>query len=84
MMIMSDISTEPTYSPDVASEKPRWGGKRRGAGRPSEVEEPVRFTFDLERSDMDALKAISEARGVSVAKIVRGSVRAYLRRQGSR
>ena len=73
------------YADDVApTKKPHWGGRRAGAGRPSEVDEPVRFTFDVERADLNALKAIAEARGVSVAKLVRGSVRAYLRRQGGR
>ncbi len=82
---MSDLSKEAAYPLNVtARKKTRWGGTREGAGRPSEVEDPIRFTFDLERTEMEALRALSEARGVSVAKIVRRAVRAYVRRRGTR
>jgi hypothetical protein len=84
-MISSDLSRFTIYAVRVAaSKKPRWGGKRDGAGRPSEVEDPVRFTFDVERAEMDELKTIAELRGESVAKLVRAAVRAYVRRQGKR
>ena len=84
-MISSDLSRFTIYAvPVAAREKPRWGGKRDGAGRPSEVEEPVRFTFDVERAEMDELKTIASDRGQSVAKVVREAVRAYLRRTGAR
>jgi len=44
----------------------------------------VRFTFDVERAEMDELKTIASDRGQSVAKVVREAVRAYLRRTGAR
>ncbi len=84
-MISSDLSRFTIYAvPVAARKKPRWGGKRDGAGRPSEVEDPVRFTFDVERAEMDELKTIASDRGQSVAKVVREAVRAYLRRTGAR
>ena len=81
-MNVSEKSKSIVYTGEVAGRrKSRWGGKREGAGRPSEVGDPVRFTFDVERAEMDSMKAIAEERGVSVASLVRAAVRAYLRRQ---
>lgn len=81
----SDVSRSMFYTFDLTANKTtRWGGKREGAGRPSEVQDPVRFTFDVERAEMKALKVIAESRGISVAKLVRGAVRAYLGRRERR
>ncbi len=57
------------------------GGWRPGAGRKPVLEDPVSITLHLERPEADALKAVAEERGVSVASLVRGAVGAYLRRQ---
>ena len=69
---------------DVAPrrKKPTWGGARPGAGRRSEVEEPVQFTLQLEKAEMDRLRDIAEKRGVPVARVVREALRAHLRRRG--
>ncbi len=61
--------------------KSGWGGTRRGAGRKPELEDPVRFTVDFEGPDFDALKAIADERDVSVASLVRESVRRFVARQ---
>ena len=84
-MIMIDFSRVDPYDPQVAARETRsWGGRRAGAGRPTEVRHPVRFTFDLEKDDLDELKAVASERGQSVAKIVREAVRGYLGREGGR
>lgn len=57
-----------------------WGGRRPGAGRPRVVREPQRLAVDFERPDLDALKALAERRGTSVADLVRRAVSQYLRR----
>jgi len=43
------------------------------------LKDPVSVTMDLERPDAEALQAIAEQRGVSVASLVRAAVRAYMR-----
>ncbi len=62
-------------------QKPTWGGKRPGAGRKPTLKDPVRFTGDVERPDVDALEAIATERGVSVASLVRSAVHAHVNRQ---
>jgi len=83
-MILSDLSRDGTYPEAVVAKKTRWGGKRKGAGRPSEVDDPVRFTFDIERAELDSLKTIAGDRDQSVAKVMRDAVRLYLRRKGAK
>ena len=57
------------------------GGWRPGAGRKPELNEPERFTFDLERADFVALEELAEQRGVSKATVVREALRRYLARR---
>ncbi len=77
---------ETIYDEPVAARKTKgtWGGWRPGAGRKPTLREPVSFTGDIERPDMDALEAIAEERGVSVAALVRAAVAAYVKRQRRR
>ena len=60
------------------------GGWRPGAGRKPTLKDAVSFTGDLERVDAEALEAIAEERGVSVASLVRAAVGAYLKRRRRR
>jgi len=48
------------------------------------LKDPVSFTGDLERADVDFLGMIAEKRGVSVASLVRNAVAAYIQRQKRR
>lgn len=56
------------------------GGARSGAGRPREVEDPVRLTVDFERPDAEALGELAGSRGESVSATVRRIVHGYLSR----
>ncbi len=71
---------------DVARRKVKgtWGGWRPGAGRKPTLKDPVSFTGDVERADVDSLEAIARKRNVSVASLVRNAVGAYLQRQKRR
>lgn len=64
--------------------KGTWGGYRPGAGRKPTLKDPVSFTGDLERTDVDFLESIARSRGVSVASLVRNAVATYVKRQRSR
>jgi predicted transcriptional regulator len=46
--------------------------------------DPVSFTGDLERTDVDYLETIASKRNVSVASLVRNAVAAYVQRQKRR
>ena len=71
------------YNESVAASKTKgtWGGWRPGSGRKPQLKDPVRFTGELERPDIEALEAIAEERGVSVASLVRAAVVAYVKRR---
>ncbi len=68
----------------VRKTKGTLGGWRPGAGRKPTLKDAVSFTGDLERVDAEALEAIAEERGVSVASLVRAAVGAYLKRRKRR
>ena len=72
------------YDAPVAARKTKgtWGGWRPGAGRKPTLKDAVSFTGDIEKADMERLEAIAEKRGVSVASLVRGAVKAFLKRRG--
>ena len=64
--------------------KGTWGGWRPGAGRKPTLADPVSFTGELERADVDFLETIASKRNVSVASLVRNAVAAYVHRQKRR
>ena len=75
-----------TYDQIVANRttKGTRGGWRPGAGRKPTLKDPVSFTGELERADVDALQGIADEREVSIASLVRTAVAAYVRRQRRR
>ena len=59
----------------------KWrGGARKGAGRKRIVQDPERIAVDLEKPDLNAMRALAEQRGTSVADLIRRAVSQYLRR----
>ena len=60
--------------------KSTWGGARPGAGRKPVLENPRSVNFDVEEPDLEALRVISDERGIPVAETIRRAIRAYLRR----
>jgi hypothetical protein len=48
------------------------------------VNDPERLTVDFERADLNALRALADDRGTSVASLVRKAVEQFLRRAGAR
>jgi hypothetical protein len=71
---------------DVARRKVKgtWGGWRPGAGRKPTLKDPISFTGELEKADVDYLEAIASKRDVSVSSLVRNAVAAYVQRQKRR
>ncbi len=58
------------------------GGARPGAGRKRIVQDPERIAVDLEKPDLDALRALARDRETSVADLIRRAVTQLLRRAG--
>jgi hypothetical protein len=56
------------------------GGKRKGAGRPRELAEPLRLTLGFERRDIELLHEIGDSTGRSVASLVREGVEIVIAR----
>ena len=67
----------------MAAKKPGRGGRREGAGRKPEFADRIRFTLDLERADLDALKKLAAEREVSTASLFRKALQTLLRRYRS-
>ena len=83
--MMLDESQKPDHASDMAKRKPSGlGGWRPGAGRKPTLHDPVSFTGEIERVDMDVLQVIAERREVSIASLVRAAVTAYVKRQRRR
>ena len=54
------------------------GGARPGAGRPAELKDPKRVTFNLESKDHEALLRRAEREGRPVGELIREAVRRFL------
>jgi len=83
MMLYKSVG--PGHAPDMPKRKPSGlGGWRPGAGRKPTLHDPVSFTGQGERADMDVPETIAERRGVSIGSLVRTAVAAYVKRQKRR
>ena len=80
MIFTLDISNELSDTVCVAAKRQGAGGARPGAGRKRIVANPERIAVDLEKPDLDALRALAEQRGTSVAALIRRAVASYLNR----
>jgi hypothetical protein len=71
------------YTAPVAGRRKKGtrGGRRPGAGRKGFLKDAASFTGDFEKAQMDALQAMAEERGVSVAQLVRDAIQAFLKRR---
>ncbi len=71
------------YDSEVAARRTKrtWGGWRPGAGRKPRLKDPVGFSLELEKADVDSLQEIARKRGTSVATVVRAAIGAYLKRR---
>ena len=58
------------------------GGRRPGAGRPKELDDPVAMKVLVERENHTALNDLAAEKGVSVMSLVRRAIRQLLRRHG--
>ena len=65
----------------VRKKKPAWGGYRKGAGRKPSVKDARPVTVTLEAADHAALERLAVKKGVSISKLVRDAIRAYLGRR---
>jgi hypothetical protein len=54
------------------------GGKRIGAGRKKQLQDAVTFALDLERKDLEAVRAVAEREGVSAAEMIRRAISVHL------
>ena len=68
----------------MAQRKVGWGGRRKGAGRPSVFKDPVNRWVRLERADAEAVEKLARDRGVSLSELIRRALRSYLGRQKRR
>ncbi len=69
----------------MTARKTVWGGTRPGAGRPRiHHGKSHRRSVDFDEAEDRLLREIADERGVSVARVVREAVTAYLKRQKRR
>ena len=64
--------------------KGTWGGRRKGAGRPAVLSDPVDCWIRLERTDAEAAEELAANRGISLSELMRRALRSYLKRQKRR
>ena len=65
----------------LARKKGTWGGRRKGAGRPAVLKDPVDRWVRLERGDAEAAGKVAAKRGISFSELIRRALRSYLKRQ---
>jgi hypothetical protein len=82
MRFTLDFSNKLPETGGVAVKRKGPGGARPGAGRKRVVGEPERIAVDLEKPDLNALRALAQTRGTSVASLIRRAVSSYLNRTG--
>ena len=51
------------------------GGRREGAGRPVELDEPVSRWVQIERRDLEAGEEFARGRGISFAELIRRALK---------
>ena len=76
MILILDLLSGTVHNEQVARKA------RSKAGRPRVVQDPERIAVDLEKPDLDALRALAASRETSVASLIRSAVLQYLRRAG--
>ena len=57
------------------------GGARPGSGRPTLLQDRVRFMVHMERSDLEALQQLADEDEVSVGQVIRDILSRSLRRR---
>ena len=57
------------------------GGRRLGAGRKMVAKDPVRLAINLEREDLEALKAKAKDKGISMAEFIRRALHRLAKRR---
>ena len=68
----------------VARKKSTWGCRRKGAGRPAVLEEPVERWVRLERKDAEAAEKLAKEKRISLSELMRRALRSYVKRQKRR
>ena len=64
--------------------KGQHGGRREGAGRPRELDDPVQRWLQFERTELKAAERYARERGLSFAELVRRALRTYMRSRKGR
>ena len=78
------------FDPTMLDQMPRrktkgtLGGWRPGSGMKPIFRDRVPRSISLEKTEDDALQAIADRRGDSVAEVIREAVQAYLKRRGGK
>ena len=60
------------------------GGRRKGAGRPSIIRQPVKLSLTLEQTTLDGLVRLAARDGLPLAVYVRQTLAKLVRRQRAR
>lgn len=55
------------------------GGKRKGAGRPAELDEPRRMELKLDKSDWKDLVRFARRERISKSQVLRQALRMYVK-----